>query len=463
MKRASVTIFLSLCIGSFSLLITTLANLCVATGERVRIEAASDISMNSVLGEYSKALLDEYNLLYIDSSYLSMEPSIDNVKNRLSYYYRQNTEGSFKAEDSPWGDIKISDVNISEFQTATAGDGASLRYQAAVFVEDCESLAPSLEEAVYALSFLDMANELDAMPDPMPEWDILMGSLEAMPLPMVKGQLLPLLNPADWVYELSKGDVLSNSEVNVAEISDVHIDISRYISNRDIENTGTMHEIDEKPKEEFLTYINCSFGDYLNPKEDRLFKCEREYVISKGDSDYSNFKQIAERIYRWRFNDNLRLAKADGGLNGEALAYAMTLDICKAAPAFAKPIADSMIYACAYLETLSDIHALYNGGKIPVKKLTHRMNIGAVIFHSKYFSESTEGLNYGQYLAIMMSMLSDIDLNYRVMDLVEMNIRKLTGNENFKMDWCIECINVTFTQGGRNLPVYSIDRTYGLF
>ena len=57
---------------------------------KMKTECVADISMNSVLAEYSRALYEQYGLLFVDTSYGCENPSIINTQEHLRYYAQKN-------------------------------------------------------------------------------------------------------------------------------------------------------------------------------------------------------------------------------------------------------------------------------------------------------------------------------------------------------------------------------------
>ena len=49
----------------------------------------------------------------------------------------------------------------------------------------------------------------------------------------------------------------------------------------------------------------------------------------------------------------------------------------------------------------------------------------------------------------------------RLTDLMEMNIREIAGNQNFRMDACMDCFTGEIRTEGRNGFSMKIQRTYG--
>ena len=194
-----------------------------------------------------------------------------------------------------------------------------------------------------------------------------------------------------------------------------------------------------------------------------ILSFELEYIAEGRDSDMENFKAVSERLFILRFTDNLRLALSDGELNAEAYAAAAALEICMLAPEFIEPIAKSILFGCAYLETLSDIKSLYDGERVPVIKSSHTMSVSDVLGGIKYYRPLQEGITYRQFLIAFIGAMSIEKQNMRSMDIMELNIRQKTGNSLFKMDKCLERINVSVTANGSGIGKYVLERTYGYF
>ncbi len=471
--KASVTVFLSLSLSSFLLILTLLIRLSIVNAEKERFEIASDISMNSALGEYEKNLYERYGLLYIDSSYLGREPDIGNVALEIRLYMRENT-GRSGGEHGPWGRIDLEEVSVNAYRTAAYANGSSMRSQAVRYAEDspaCGALRPEVEEA---LSFTEAASELLAV-DPMEEWSALMEALDGMEKPVVTEEdgserEIPLENPADWVYGLSGSDLLYAAELPVGMLSSVNHDTEGLISHRGQIDEGRMGRGMESGElftdsGTFFTYLLDKMGCFgsENEREDSAFRCELEYLTAGEMSDYENFRAAAERIFDIRFADNVSLALNDSGLRGAAVSAAQLLEICTYDPSFIDPVATSILYACAYLETLSDLHALYNGGRVPVLKDSHHMSVDAVLGGCRYLAGGEEGLTYRQYLVLFLAMMEEGLLNFRTMDIFELEIRRMSGNPLFRTDACVERMNADISCRGSGISEYRVNRTYGYY
>lgn len=250
-------------------------------------------------------------------------------------------------------------------------------------------------------------------------------------------------------------------------MSNAHIDTGRLISGRGNINEGaisarmTSGRLDTD-KGTFIAYITDKFGHYREEK-DRSLKLEQEYIIAGKDSDYENMRAVAGRIFLLRFADNLAIALSDGGLRAEATAVALALEICLLDPTFTEPITNAILFACAYLETLSDVHVIYDGGRVPLHKSSHTMSVSDVLSGNRYVRPPGTGLTYGEYLVCFMAITGDERLNLRTMDLVELEIRRESANRAFMLDYGIERINAEIEGKGSGVGRLWLNRTYGYY
>lgn len=464
---ASVTVYLSLSLSFFVFMIFTFLRIGIIGNEKQRFELASNLALNSALGEYSKELYERFDLLYIDASYLGKEPSADNVCERIYYYLSENAEKIFLKSNAPWGRIKINNVLINGFECATSGNLRNMVLQALMYVEDSAHLNSLIDEVGQALGNAIDVSALDGS-DSLSEFEGYKTAVDGIPLPKKKDEKgrwieVPVSNPADWVYGLAGSDIGFLTDMGNISVSSSSVDTSTLISCRGALNRAGIKESYHFNDTNFGVYEADKFGCFLNEREDGVLALQMEYIACGNNNDYENFSEVCERIFKWRLADNLSLAFADGGIVSEAYAIASELEVSTLNPAFIAPVADSIVASCAYLETISDLHCLLTGGSVPVRKSSHNMNVSNVLNGNKYFVSSSEGLSYRQYLECMLFLEPLEERLLKDMDLIEMEVRKNTSNSNFCMDYCIEEIDVTMIGKGTGIKNYELKRRYGYF
>lgn len=463
MMKGYLTVFLALSLSILTGFVLFLTFNAIKNGEKVRFECAADIGMNAVLSEYHTELFDKYGLLYIDASYLGDNPSEGNVEERLRFYVERNTNHIFETKNAPWGSIQTKDVDIISFETAAAGKGLSMRSQAVSYIEDAGIISAETQ----ILSCKSQLLELDVL-DPLGEWSNVMCQLAEMELPLVMNaqnewEEVPLSNPADWVYGLAGSDALYLAEARLDMLCPISIDTENLISHRSVQNTFVSDRIYKQDEDLFVTYLFEKMGNYENIPDDSVLCCQIEYLTEGRESDLENMAAVAERIFRWRFADNAEKALADGNLRSQAQSAANELQAVQLKREFEEPVVQSILYACAFLESVGDLKALYAGGKVPLRKGTHQMSVDKVLEGIIYAWEGSNGFGYSQYLAGMLVLMDAEILNLRTMDIMEMDIRFRKGNVGFCMDWCIERFETVITATGGLPDVMRIRRKYGYF
>lgn len=461
--KGYLTVFLAMTLSLLTGFILLLTGLAIRNGEKVRLECAADIGMNAVLSEFHIALFERYGLIYVDASYLNKTPSISNVEERLKFYVEENTSQILSGKNAPWGRLTSVKAVITSFETAAEQAGASMRNQAVCYMQDTGISGPEREvfSQMDEILFLEGCN-------PVGEWGNLMEQLSAMELPKVlneKGNTeeVPLSNPADWAYGLAQNDIFYLGEINTQSVSPAHIFLDDYISHRQIKNESTGSRKYEKDEELFLSYLFDKLGCMKNTREGSLLNCQLEYLVGGNDSDFENVKAVAEKLFRWRFADNISCALADGDLRAQAAAAAQNLQVVQLKKAFQEPVAESILYACAFLESIGDLKVIYGGGTIPVRKTGHQMSVEHLLNDGLYTVSSRQGFTYEQYLAAMILLMEESEVNLRTMDIMEMDLRFQDGNKNFAMDWCVERYEAEIYARGSYGSNYCIKRKYGYF
>ena len=457
MMKGYLTIFLSLSLSLLIGFVLLLTGGAIRNSEQVRFESGADISMNAVLSEYHVGLLEKYDLLYIDISYLGKEPSCENLGARLRYYLEENI-------DPPWGEVQVEEVEIRAIETAAANGGASMRSQAVTYVFG------QGEPADRQWKVLDKMEEIRSLEakDPMTLWNALMEQLAGMELPKIQNQEglweeVPLSNPADIVYGMTGSDIFYLAGADLGGAGTVRVPLADYISHRQVVNTESTDRDYADDDGAFLAYLFEKMGYFKNPADDGVLSCQLEYAACGKASDHENVRAVGERLFRWRFADNLSCALADEALRGQAAAVADLLQVVQLNGAFREPVIQSILYACAFLESVNDMRILYQGGEVPVRKSSHGMWVEHVLSGSMYHFDSGEGLSYKEYLAGMLLLLDEEVLNLRVMDIMEMEMRIWDGNPHFAMDWCVERYFVKINATNNFGDVWVINRRYGYY
>jgi len=103
----------------------------------------------------------------------------------------------------------------------------------------------------------------------------------------------------------------------------------------------------------------------------------------------------------------------------------------------------------AYAEGTHDVKILFAGGGVPLFKSDESWHYDLTGILDGFFDadeelEECEGMEYKDYLRVLLLVSNRENKVARAMDVMEMDIRFITGKEGFRMDRCIDYIKVTF-------------------
>lgn len=106
-----------------------------------------------------------------------------------------------------------------------------------------------------------------------------------------------------------------------------------------------------------------------------------------------------------------------------------------------------LLAAWAYGEALLDVRSLVNGGKVAFLKSkadwkTKLVDLKNLSQMGKSVAKDAGGLAYREYMHILMIKEKQSGKLYRIMDLLQVNIRE-NGWEGFRMDQCICAMKIT--------------------
>ena len=106
----------------------------------------------------------------------------------------------------------------------------------------------------------------------------------------------------------------------------------------------------------------------------------------------------------------------------------------------------AILFAWAYLESIQDLKDLFAGGRVPLMKddSTWKTSIWGILTPAAATTPRTggKGLSYENYLRIFLYMKGGSIKNERLMDVMEMDVRQASGNNAFRMDYCLDAFEL---------------------
>jgi hypothetical protein len=217
----------------------------------------------------------------------------------------------------------------------------------------------------------------------------------------------------------------------------------------------------------FQLYLFEKCGYYGQELEKSLLKYQIEYILAGKDTDWQNLEQVAKRLLRWREAANVLYILNDSGKIAEAEAMALALTAVTLCPELAEPVKYTILFAWAYVESLQDVKTLLRGGRVPLFKTASDWKTGINSIKNVRGSltddEGGRGLNYKEYIQIMLLLENQETRTFRAMDIMEMDIRQTPGNGSFRLDGCFDTYQANISVSSGFGYSYEMTRCYGFY
>ena len=459
--KGYLTIYVSLCMCVMISLCLVLIEGARRSTIRVEGELITDIAMESVLAEYHRELLNQYNLFYVDSSYGSEVPSHQNIGNRLEFYLRKNT---VYGEELGLGflykdflGMEFQDVQVEEVRLATDDNGYGFARQAIEAVKDDVGIT-YLEEVLNLIQKVEERELLDNdWEEKKDEVDSQIQSYDGKKIQLSEKEwtIVDVVSPTKIVDNMQAKGILWWVTPREEGISGQQVDLTQYVSER--AQRGNLNQGNGERQEKlevserllFQEYLLDYTGRYGAEKEQGLLAYQTEYLIEGENSDFANLagvagkicavRQVANMAYLLSNTEKVELAK------GAAMLLSTGLLIPEAEPLFEAAI----LLVWGYMESVYDTKALFSGEKIPLIKTDESWHYSLDCIWSEPGQEVARGEENGQtyddYLRILLFFQKQETLIHRFMDVVEMDIRLTEGNESFRLDGCLDYLGMRST------------------
>lgn len=455
---------------------------------QLEAKLVTDIAGDSILAEYHREMFRQYGMFWMDASYGTSRPSVEEVKEHLKYYIKKN----FAVDEVFLGDylyrdflaLELESCNIEKVSLASDNAGEVFRKRAVEVVKSdiglsmLEQVAGWLETVeTYGLDQADTEGEMERVDDQIKTYNGMQKQIGE------EWVTIEPENPTKKLESLKRKGILQLVLPDEKEVSTAAVDTDTLISRRKDGNgsAGNRNTSGGNAGGGTGSGMNCgNWGDqstdsvldsltqrllwqeYLirycgyfgNEKEECLLKYQVEYLIAGKDNDTENLKSVVHRICTLReaanvvylFSDQLKCAEAEAA----ATLISAALTIPEAEPVFRAAI----LLGWAYVESLYDVKHLLAGEKVPLIKseADWYTDMGCVLEGMEELDTGSEaadlqesdsvGLAYEDYLRVLLTLSSLETQTFRMMDIVEMDIRQTPGNAAFRMDGCIDRIKI---------------------
>jgi hypothetical protein len=448
-----------------ALVMTVILSLCLALIEGTRqnaifmeAECVTDIGLNSVLAEYNRELLAQYNLFAVDSSYGTSRPLTENTEKHLKEYINKNLSAEDVLLDwllyRDFLGMSLENVDMTKVSFMTDDNGRVFRTRAVEAVQDDMNLdlfqeLQSWMQVVESenLTERDIAAEKSKLDQQLKDYDG-----QTKQISETEWITIEVKNPTAALEKKRKEGILKWAVQNPESLSNKTLSTENLISarlaagrvnqgNMEISETSAIEETLERFL--FQEYLLRYMGYYGAESDEDALTYQIEYLIAGKENDLDNLRSVANTIFGIRevantvyiASDEEKCAIAEA--LGSLLASAMTI------PEASGLLKWILLFGWAYAESTYDMKCLMAGERVPLMKDSQTWHYGlqnALALGDVTSDESSEGLSYADYLRILMSLQKEDTLTARAMDMVEADIRQTAGNEAFRLDGCMDCV-----------------------
>lgn len=462
-ENAYLTVYLSLVFGIVLSLLLALIEGAAIGAARAQAELVADLGLNSIFAEYNREVLDQYELFFLDSSYGGENGGIGKVETHLSKYLEKNMDPdkavglfggiTYLKLTNPY--LEISEVSYAGDNGGEVWKAQAVAYMKAVYGGDIIHSVKEHLEVVEKneMHTRDIAAELKEqkksfekalIEKEITEYDTQTsegtsyGKVSKLVDKLIGGGLLKLVMPS--------GERMSDVAVNTKDYYSGRVHAGRV-------NAGIgLHEgvqkadglVDELIYGEYLMKM-C--GNYRDQKEDSLLKYQIEYILYGFSSDSSNLSACIATLFAVRSVGNLISIYSSSTMKNQAEATAKMICALLLSPELAPVLKEILIGIWAMAESVADVKNLLDGGKVPLIKKDNQWSLsllGALTGDFEGSKKRDEGLSYQMYLRVLLGLMDKQTKVTRSLDIVEMDIRQTKGNEQFRIDRCLDYMKVQF-------------------
>ncbi|MBO5550732.1 MAG: hypothetical protein J5966_02135 [Lachnospiraceae bacterium] len=462
--KGTVTVFLSLILTLILSVIMSITESAAYAASRMKCELAADMSLESVFAEYNRELLDRYDLYFIDTSYGSAAPSLNELKEHMKDYISYNidpSKGTFSIiNPADFTALKLDSLDITEASYASDAAGRVFKRQAIQAFEDLHGISAAKALAEKAGSMISDYNGSGLEDEDPDEY---------------RKQLEEELNDIDYkVSDNPAGHVFDDREgilrhvMNTSSLSDRTIDTSSLISHRSI-NQGTGLHGGSVDTESFLSelmfdeYLMDKCASYTDTRSGEAAEYELEYILYGRASDKANLRKAVEKIMLLRYGADALYIFTDTEKRESVKVIASVICTLLFVPDAADALTELILLAWAYGESVSDTVRLLAGERVPLTKTAADWKMPlwgliAIKANARPTGQKGSGFSYEDYLRVFLAAENKTMKCMRAMDVVEMNLRRTEGNGNFRMDGCVEYVSISAVMTCRGKYRLTIDR-----
>ena len=494
MRKGSITVYLSLSLLLLLSLITAGLYSARQAAGRVLLASGTEQALFSVFGQYDRDLLDMYGLLFMDAGYGGSKLLPGHLLHEIEQeaeYILKPAKGLLSVGRDPVGArLHEHEDAITGYALATDDGGRAFRRQI------CEVMQKKMGPA----GLLFLQQRLDGLQQtvdmqqrdyetygeenaeqyyqedrqmfgpvytPVKETETEYGTVRE-----IDTDALPQIpNPLSTIYDMQTAGVLRAVLPEAWKVSYADVTSLTPVTKRTLQKGMNMAADDWEGSGEkllLLEYLVRNFSCYTSEEKEKGkgLQYEIEYAIGGEMSDRENLQDVLFQLLLIREATNFLFLMKDMTKRQEVDSVANIISMLLMVPEAAPVISFALKAAWAYGESILDLRNLLDGKKVQLIKdeSSWQLPLRSLIFirmtGNTHRHTSDSGLDYKEYLRLLLFLKNADSLTGSLMDLVEWNVRQEKERPDFRLDTCVDALRVELHAAvGRN--EYTIERSYG--
>lgn len=487
-KRGSITVFLALILSLVTALVCTGIESVRMAAARTQILNGADIGLYSLFGQFDREMLKDYDLFLLDGSCgdgsLDLASVYDNFSSYMKPVLKQNSQklsvvqGGFSAYRllTDEGGEPFYNQVVQYMKETLGSQGVSLlldkmkdRKEKTEQAEQAGQLAESgdiIENYDTEMEETNKKNEealLEA--EKNQEGGELEDNVAAPPTQKV-------VNPISIIRRIRKMGILELVIPGNKGVSDGQIQAGSLLSQREKQRGMPMYEAEKTDVSYtsqilFQQYLMEKLGNYSSPGQGGM-KYQTEYILGGKMGDIENLKFVAKRLLLIREGVNMVHLVSDGAKRAQAASLAAAIASAFLIPPATGVIEAAILLCWAFGESILDVRELFDGGKVPLIKSAADWQLSLENLPEllngldSVRRGSEDGMNYEDYLQVLLLGVSREEKIERAMDMIELCVRE-KGRKNFRMDSCIVAAEISVDVKANKRKIFNVTRAYGYY
>lgn len=487
-KRGSITVFLALILSLVTALVCTGIESVRMAAARTQILNGADIGLYSLFGQFDREMLKDYDLFLLDGSCgdgsLDLASVYDNFSSYMKPVLKQNSQN-----------LSVVQGGFSAYRLLTDEGGEPFYNQVVQYMKETlgsqgvSLLLDKMKDRKEKTEQAEQAGQQAESGDIIENYDTEMEETnkknEEALLEAEKNQeggelednvaappTQKVVNPISIIRRIRKMGILELVIPGNKGVSDGQIQAGSLLSQREKQRGMPMYEAEKTDVSYtsqilFQQYLMEKLGNYSSPGQGGL-KYQTEYILGGKMGDIENLKFVAKRLLLIREGVNMVHLVSDGAKRAQAASLAAAIASAFLIPPATGVIEAAILLCWAFGESILDVRELFDGGKVPLIKSAADWQLSLENLPEllngldSVRRGSEDGMNYEDYLQVLLLGVSREEKIERAMDMIEMCVRE-KGRKNFRMDSCIVAAEISVDVKANKRKVFNVTRAYGYY